>query len=142
MEDILKKYHNAISSNNPDQVIDEIADILEYSTISRETVRVLVNQLIEHVIKEDNYLLKESLFNAITNAVIYQNIGEAIQWDCLVDNISKMDERFLEYVFICLGFSHKEKYIPLLENYLSHFNQEIVLRAEESLKEIRHNINN
>lgn len=140
MFNIIEKYQEALNTSHPDQIIDEIADSLEYEKVNREEIIILVDKLINQAMSKANDQIKESVFNAICNAVIYQNVAEFIKWDAFIDNISSINERYLEYIFICLGFSHEMKYISTLKSFLNHPNQDIIQHAQEAIQEIEFNI--
>ncbi|WP_248930463.1 hypothetical protein [Paenibacillus hamazuiensis] len=143
MIDILKMYQEFRNSDRPDHrlaKITEIADDLEYYrvNVNREALKLVVYEMMNDSLREDDEAIKEGLFDALCGAATFYDIVEEIDWDPLANQISNIDDKYLEVVFICLGFSGKAKYLPLLETYLSHPRQDIVEDAKMAISEINH----
>lgn len=116
--------------------IEEIGDLFEYGQIEKSQIIESVYLLLNSALNEQDDVIRESLFNAIKNAVIYQNVGEQISWDAILSNIKDLSGSDLEYALLFLGFSHNNKYISTIQEYLDHSDSDIRRLAQEALVEI------
>ena len=133
---VVSDFMTAMQSANPDINIDYIGDILEYGTVSQDEAIELSNLMIRSVLQEENNAVRESIFHALSHAVVFRNVGSFVEWNLLVDNVSKINSSELEYVLTCLGFSHNKKYIPFIESFLSNASPMIREVAQEALEEL------
>lgn len=116
--------------------IGEIGDIFEHSNLERKEIIEAVNLMLSFVVQEISSSMKESLLNAVNNALVYQNVGTEVSFDILLPYMSKLNEEQLSYVLSFMGFSGKKEYKPLLEKYLIYNDDEIKEAAQEALCEI------
>lgn len=116
--------------------ISEIGDIFEYGTVQEDELIEVVNLMLSFVVRDIEDSVRENLLNAVNNALVYQNIGTKVSFDILLPFLSKFSEEDLSYILTFLGFSGKQRYKSILENYLICDNEEIKETAQEALYEI------
>ncbi|MGG4552397.1 hypothetical protein [Paenibacillus humicus] len=116
--------------------ISEIGDIFEYSSVEKDEAIEVVNSMLSLAVQDIGSSVRESLLNAVNNALVYQNVGTEVSFDILLPYLSDFSETHLSYVLSFLGFSGDQKYRPLLEKHLIYNNEEIKEAAQEALCEI------
>ena len=107
------------------------------SSLSKEEVETVVYFLLDKSFEEPDEILQRTMFDLINKAVIYQKVGPYINWDILISHLSSLSIDSLVYALDILGTSKKEKYIPILERYVHHFNRDIQHTAFEAINTIK-----
>jgi hypothetical protein len=102
-----------------------IADVIEGTRL-----------LLAAALQEDNKAVQKKFFRTIDNAVLYQEIGDRINWDTLVASLPTLEKRELVYVLDILGLSGQKKYLFILDKYAHHPDPEIKKWAYESNEEL------
>lgn len=138
MNNLIDEYIEKKKLGKIEEIIDEVADIFEYGELDHDNCVNLCKLLIDDVIEIHETMIEESMLNAISNAVIYKDVAEEIDWDILVSEVNKFDIMNLEYIFIALGFSHNEKYISILYKYVDNIAKTISENAKLAIKEIEY----
>src|SRR6516164_6760724 len=88
----------------------EYGDGLDKAEVVEGTRLLLVAAL-----QEDDKGLQQEFFYTIDQAVVYQDIGNCINWDTLAVSLSSLEKRDLVYALDILGLSGQEKYFSLLD---------------------------
>jgi hypothetical protein len=115
--------------------------VFEYvRELSEGNVAEGVQLLLIAGLQEDDQSLKESFFHAINNAVVYQHIGNRINWDMLAASLPSLGKWELEYALDILGISGQAKYLPALEEYAHHADAEIKEWAQEAIDELKYRL--
>ena len=96
--------------------LEQLSDVFEYvQELGGEDVAKVVQILLEAALQEENISMKEAFFHTINNAVVYQHIGNHVDWDALATSLSSLGKWELEYALDILGMSGEAKYLPTLE---------------------------
>ncbi|WP_322925073.1 hypothetical protein [Paenibacillus campi] len=119
-----------------EHAIGEIGDIFEFGDVEKEEVIEVVNSMLTFITQDISDSLKESILNAINNALVYKNVGVEISFDMLIPYLTDLNKAHLSYVLTFFGFSGDAKYKPLLEKYSICNDAEIREAAQEALYEI------
>jgi len=96
--------------------------------------------LLAAALQEDNKVLRKKYFRTIDRAVVYQDVGDCIDWDALVVLLPSLEKMDLVYVLDIIGLSGKRKYFSLLVQYTHHVDPEIRQWASESLEDLEDSI--
>src|SRR5262249_44318924 len=91
-------------------------------------------------LQENDKVLKKEFFHTINQAVVYQEIGDHINWDPLAVSLPSLEKRDLVYVLDILGLSGRGKYLPLLDKYAHHSDPEIRKWAQQALEDLQDRI--
>jgi hypothetical protein len=142
--DILKDVRAILelqNSHEKERGTEKISDVFEYvHELSEGDVVEGVQLLLAAALQEGDQSAKESFFHAIDNAVIYQHIGNRINWDTLVASLPSLGKWELEYALDILGISEQVRYLPILEEYARHADPEIREWAQEAITEIEYRV--
>jgi hypothetical protein len=114
--------------------ISEIGDLFEYSNVEKSEVVLAVDLLLSLAVQNIGESVKESLLNAINNALVYQNAGSEAAFEILLPCLCGYEE--LTYVLSFFGFSGNPKYKSILKSYSVYKNEEIREAAQKALFEI------
>jgi len=121
--------------------LEQLSDVFEYGhDLSIENVAEGLKLLLAAALQEDDQSIKESLLHAITKAVVYQQVGNRINWDTLAAELPSLEIWELEYALDILGFSGQIRYLPTLEKYAHHTDPEIREWADDSIENINSRI--
>jgi len=113
----------------------EYGDKLDKADVAEGTQYLLAAAL-----QEDDKALKKEFFYTIDQAVVYQNIGNCVDWDTLVISLPSLEKSDLVYVLDIIGLSGQRKYLPLLDRYAHHSDPEIRIWASEALEDLKDSI--
>jgi hypothetical protein len=125
------------NSHEREREIEKLSDVFEYvHGLSERDVVEGVTLLLAAALHEDNQSTKESFFHAVDNAVVYQHIGNRIDWDTLVASLPSLGKWELEYALDILGISGQARYLPILKEYACHADPEIREWADDAIENI------
>lgn len=96
--------------------------------------------LLAAALQEDDKVVKKKFFRTIDKAVLYQEIGNCINWGGLVVSLPSLEKSDLVYVLDLLGLSGQEDYLSLLDEYAHHSDPEIKKWANEAIEELKDRI--
>lgn len=136
---VLENIKDAILLNDEAQkerIIAEMGDFLEYGNLDRNEVIDSVNLLLSHVVLEKDGALKESIFHAINNALVYRDVAADVSLDLLLPYYSSFKKEYLSYVLSFFGFSGKRKYLSILKTFLNNSDKELQDTAKEAISEL------
>src|SRR2546421_8572936 len=93
--------------------LEQLSDVFEYGhELSEGDVAEGGQLLLAAALQEDDSSVKESFFHALNNAVVYQHIGNRIDWDTLAASLPSLGKWELDYALNILGISGKARYRP------------------------------
>jgi hypothetical protein len=116
--------------------IEEIGEFFEFGNPQKEDLRQLLFIMINCICSASDEATKESLLWSVNQAIVYSEIAAEIDWDPLIPCLPLINDGNKDYIVGLFGFSGKEKYIPLLKEYLHYPNEKISATAQEALSEI------
>jgi hypothetical protein len=142
--DIVKDVKEILKLQNThekERGVEKLSDVFEYiHELSEGDVAEGVQLLLIAGLQENDQSLKESVFHAINNAVVYQHIGNQINWDVLAASLPSLGKWELEYALDILGISGQARYLHALEEYIHHPDPEIKEWAQEAINELKYRL--
>jgi hypothetical protein len=142
--DILKQVKEILEQQNPqekDNLLEQLSDVLEYNHgLNEVDVVEGTRLLLAAALQEDDKVLRKEFFHTIDQSVVYQEIGDRINWDPLVVSLASLEKRDLVYVLDILGLSGQRKYLSLLDKYAHHSDPEIRQWAHEAIEDLEDSI--
>ena len=142
--DILKEIKEILALQNSgkkDSRLSVLSSEFEYGDrLDKANVAEGTRLLLAAALQEDDKVLRKEFFDTIDQAVVYQEIGNRINWDTLAVSLPALEKRDLVYVLDILGLSGQEKYISLLDKYVHHSDPEIRQWAHEALEDLADSI--
>ena len=141
---IVKEIKEILALQDPDEKDSKLSVLngeFEYDDdLNKAEVIEGTRLLLATALQEDDKALKKKFFRTIDQAVVYQEIGDRINWDPLVVSLPSLEKRDLVYVLDILGLSGQRKYLSLLDKYAHHSDAEIRQWACESLEDLEDSI--
>jgi hypothetical protein len=138
--DTVKQIKEILALQNPNEKENRLSlldDDFEYGHgFSTADVVEGTRLLLAAALQEDDKGVKKQFFRTIDKAVLYQEIGDRINWDSLVISLPSLEKRDLVYVLDILGLSGQEKYLSLLDKYAHHSDPEVRRWADEAIEEL------
>ncbi len=129
------------SSNEKDSRLSVLSGEFEYGDeLNKADVAEGTRLLLAAALQEDDKVLRKEFFHTIDQAVVYQEIGDRINWDPLVVSLPSLEKRDLVYVLDILGLSEQRKYRSLLDKYARHSDSEIRQWAHEAIEDLEDSI--
>ena len=145
--DLVNEIKEIVTLQNPhekDSRLEHLSDTFEYhADYSEEDLLESVSLLIFEALRENDSWVKESLFNAMSSAVLYyqnKNIGSRINWDPLAASLPSLGLDCLPYALSILGFSGQTKYLPILSEYIHHSDDDVSNSARSATTELEDTI--
>jgi hypothetical protein len=142
--DIVKEIKEILALQNlneKDSRLSVLDDEFEYGEgLNKADVVEGTRLLLVGALQEDDNVVKKQFFRTIDKAVLYQDIGDCINWDTLIVSLPSLEKRHLVYVLDVLGLSGQEKYVALLDKYAHHSDPEIRKWAHEAIEELEDKI--
>jgi len=142
--EIIKEIKEILELRDPDEKDSRLSVLnseFEYDDrLNKADVIEGTHLLLAVALQEDNKVLRKKFFRTIDQAVVYQDIGDCIDWDALALSLPSLEKRDLVYVLDIIGLSGKRKYFSLLEQYTHHVDPEIRQWAGESLIDLEDTI--
>ena len=142
--DIVKEVKEILALQNPgekDNRLSVLSGEFEYGDeLNHADVAEGTQLLLAAALQEDDRVLKKEFFHTIDQAVVYQDIGDRIDWDVLAASLSSLEKTHLTYVLDILGLSGQEKYFSLLDEYAHHADPEVRKWAQEAVEDLEDRI--
>ncbi|PSK03721.1 hypothetical protein C7R92_28435 [Brevibacillus porteri] len=120
--------------------LGDIGDLLEYGTHNPNDVITFTEYVLDLAIAEENFVVKESLFHLLMNAVTFQGIVRNVEWEPFINVLPTLDDAILDYALAIIGCSKNRKFIKVIEPYLHSPTEYIRQTAAEALEEINYNV--
>ncbi|WP_261129901.1 hypothetical protein [Bacillus sp. Marseille-Q3570] len=120
------------------ETVSHLSDVFESYNKNIENFEELIEVLLNYALEEQNLEVKEEMFDALANAVTYQNT-EDINWDSLERHLSQLSLPCLITAINILGLTHDQKYLPTIKTYTEHENGAVKGEAYLALKEMQQN---
>ena len=102
-----------------------IYDYLEHPYPHEDGYVEVVQQLIVLLSKEMEPEIRKLLVRNIEMAYMYKINLEAISFEPLIVVLDKADPFFIRSVLYLLSMTYSRKYIPVVEKFLGHSNEEV-----------------
>ncbi|MDM5154754.1 hypothetical protein QUF88_13240 [Bacillus sp. DX1.1] len=117
-----------------------IGDILEYGDISRDEAIQEMNVLIKYVVQQNDNDIKEEILHIILNGEDSRNVDKELDLEPIVSNLSKFNDECISYILSMLGYSGKEKYRTIIEQFKD--NARLEGDVEDALFELDYRVKN
>lgn len=117
-----------------------IGDILEYGDISRDEAIQEMNVLIKYVVQQNDNDIKEEILHIILNGEDSRNVDKELDLEPIVSNLSKFNDECISYILSMLGYSEKEKYRTIIEQFKD--NARLEGDVEDALFELDYRVKN
>ncbi|WP_243521878.1 hypothetical protein [Bacillus pseudomycoides] len=117
-----------------------IGDILEYGDISRDEAIQEMNVLIKYVVEQNDNDIKEEILNIILNGENSRNVDKELDLEPIVLNLSKFNDECISYILSMLGYSGKEKYRKVIEQFKN--SPRLEEDVEDALFELDYRVKN
>lgn len=118
------------------EILSHLCDVFQSYNNSIDHFKDLISILLDFGFEEENVEIKEEIFSSILTAATYKNI-EDMDFDMLAARVESLPEECLHSALTILGFTHKEKYLSCLTQYLDHENKNIRADAMNAINEIQ-----
>lgn len=123
-----------------DELIEELNDKFQYGVYQLDELKEAIKRLLQHCVKEKDEVIRESILNAVSNALNNCGIGDTIDFTYIIDHIDSFSVSNQSYIVGFLGYSYNEKYIQYLKDF--NTNDETLKEAiDEALYELKYRIN-
>ena len=103
----------------------DIYDYLEHPYPHEDGYVEVVQQLIVLFSKETDPEIRKLLTRNIEMAYMYKINLEAISFEPLISVLDNADPFFIRSVLYLLSMTYSRKYIPVVEKFLGHANEEV-----------------
>lgn len=142
--EIVKEVKEILALQNPGEKDDRLSVLngdFEYNDeLNHADVIEGTQLLLAAALQEDNKVLRKRFFRTIDQAVVYQEVGDCIDWDTLAISLPSLEKRDLVYVLDILALSGQKKYFSLLDEYAHHADPEIRDWAQEAREDLEDTI--
>ncbi|WIY63175.1 hypothetical protein [Bacillus arachidis] len=141
-EEKLNKILNDSNLNKQEKLssLGAIGDILEYGDISRDEAIQEMNVLIKYVVEQNDNDIKEEILNIILNGENSRNVDKELDLEPIVLNLSKFNDECISYILSMLGYSGKEKYRKVIEQFKN--SPRLEEDVEDALFELDYRVKN
>jgi hypothetical protein len=140
--DIVKEIEELLALQDPYEKrarLERLSDVFEYNLELNGDVVQGVQSLLTGALSEKDERVKEALFHAINNAVVYyegENIGSRIDWDMMVAALSSLEKDCLIYALSMLGLSGQKRYLQILNAYVQNADPAIKTWALDAISDL------
>jgi hypothetical protein len=107
-----------------------IGDYLEHPYPHEEGFVEVVQQLIVLLTKEKDPKVRRQFVRNIEKAYMYNISLETISFEPLISILDSADPFFIRCILYLLSMTYNRKYIPLIEKYLGHPDEEVRKEAQ------------
>ncbi|MEO7021414.1 MAG: hypothetical protein ABI234_14760 [Ktedonobacteraceae bacterium] len=143
---IVEKVNEIVELQNPhekEDKLEQLSSVFEHGReLNKENIgrgtQILLNAVLQE--NSDDKEMREFFFHTIDSAVVFQNVGDRINWDTLVTALSSLEKNLLEYALNVLGLSGQEQYLQVIETYTHHSDPEISTWADEAINELTYRL--
>jgi hypothetical protein len=108
----------------------DIGDYLDHPYPHEEGYVEVVQQLIILLSKENDPKVRRQFVGNIEKAYMYRISLEAISFKPLIGILDRADPFFIRCILYLLSMTYKKEYIPLIERYLDHPDEEVRKEAK------------
>ena len=108
----------------------DIYDYLEHPYPYEDGYADVVQQLIVLLSKEMDAEVRKLLVRNIEMAYMYTINLDGISFEPLINGLDKADPFFIRSVLYLLSMTYSRKYIPVVERFLGHSNEDVRGEAE------------
>jgi hypothetical protein len=115
-----------------DLAASDLGDLLEADYLRGKTLRRVVNTLIDAAVGENDAVVRESLFNALSSAIAIPETKGA-KWNVLLSSPAQLDDDCLEHSFVIVGFLKEPRYRSKVEPYLEDLKVRLRSAAADAL---------
>lgn len=139
LKGVIDEIMNCKDEREKDELIEELNDKFQYGVYQLDELKEAVKVLLQHCVKEKDRVIRESILNAVGNALNNCDIGDTIDFAYIVDHIDSFSVSNQSYIVGFLGYSYDERYIQYLKDF--NTNDETLKEAiDEALYELKHRI--
>jgi len=124
IQQLLKKAETGQQDEKLSCLLD-ISDYIEHPYPHEDGYVEVVQQLIVLLSKEIDPEVRKLLVRNIERAYMYKINLEAINFEPLTSILDGADPFFIRSVLYLLSMTYSRKYIPVVEKFLGHSNEEI-----------------
>jgi hypothetical protein len=114
----------------------ESGDYFEAEQLNAAGYQSLVNALIPAALAEQDPVVRESMFNALSSAAAYPK-ATLIDWHPIADRLPDLPQDCLEHALVILGFSGDGSYLPRIEPLLDHPDKDIRRYVADAVNMLR-----
>lgn len=107
-----------------------IGDYIEHPYPYEDGYAGVVQQLIVLLSKETSHEVRKLLVRNIEKAYLYTIDLTDISFEPVTSILNKADSYFIRSVLYLLSMTYDRKYVPILEKYLCHSNEEVRKEAQ------------
>lgn len=119
-----------------DIALSSVGDELEYSDLTAEEVKSIVDYFFSRINNYTNKIVVENILNICLRIMDAHNIFCGFNLDIVLPLVTTMDKECISYILTFLGFSGNMKYEKFIKSFLQ--NDGLKGDAEEALLELRH----
>jgi len=137
MHTVIKDLLTLLETSTPDvkqSCLLDICDYMEHPYPNEEGYADVVQQLIILLSRETDLDLRKLFVRSIERGYMYQVDLSGISFESLIRNLDSSDTYLIKAVLYLLSLTYKREYIPLIETYLTHTDEEVRTEAEYILK--------
>ena len=133
MKPIIKQLLKEVETSQQDlklSCLTDIGDYIEHPYPHEDGYVEVVQQLIILLSKETNHEVRKLLVRNIERAYLQQINLSDINFEPLTGNLNNADSNFIRSVLYLLSMTYKREYIPIVEQYLNHPDEEVRKEAQ------------
>ena len=110
--------------------LTDIGDYIEHPYPHEDSYAEVVQQLIILLSKETNHEVRKLLVRNIERAYLQQINLSGINFEPITSILNNADSYFIRCVLYLLSMTYNRKYIPIVEQYLDHPDEEVRKEAQ------------
>ena len=110
--------------------LTDIGDYIEHPYPYEDGYAEVVQQLIILLSKETNHEVRKLLVRNIERAYLQQINLSDINFEPVTGILNNADSYFIRSVLYLLSMTYKREYIPIIEQYLNHPDEEVRKEAQ------------
>ena len=133
MKPIIKQLLKEVETSQQDlklSCLTDIGDYIEHPYPHEDGYVEVVQQLIILLSKETNHEVRKLLVRNIERAYLQQINLSDINFEPLTGNLNNADSNFIRCVLYLLSMTYNRSYIPIVEQYLDHPDEEVRKEAQ------------
>lgn len=135
---LLEEVINTLENSNIEKVLELLSylnDVFESYNKNIENFKEIVTILINYGINQSDSGIKDKVFDTLSRAAAFKDIDD-IDLNLIENNLDNLPVKCLVSAISILGFSHKEKYLPILRKYCNHNDKYVISEASTAISEI------
>ena len=133
MKPIIQQLLQEVETGQQDTKLSHLTDIgdyIEHPYPYEDGYAEVVQQLIVLLSKETNHEVRKLLVRNIERAYLYRINLSGINFEPLTGILDSADAYFIRCVLYLLSMTYNRKYIPIIEKYLKHPDEEVAKEAQ------------